>query len=233
MRESVQFHDIKPVQFPSTHQSVVHRAVEGDESARRALAEVYYEPLRFAFYALGVPAERATEATHAVMERILEPGFWTARKTRFAGLKLRGYLMGVVKNVDRELLRKERRLQYVPDEVFAVVPGPADDVDVMLDAAWGTGVFQQILRNLESEHPLRYRVFLMINVRNLSYAQIQEELAFDPHKIDNENRAAKRYVRDQALVAVAGSCEPGELAQEFGYFISVLPDWVGQVMAGR
>lgn len=205
--------------FPQTYWTVIQRAVAHGRSAFNRIAHDYREPVQAYLRASGFSPEDAEDLAQDVLLIVCDGEFLKqadARKGRFRTL-----LVLVAKNVMNDEWRrryaKKRRGKHVPLDGSTVVQimdtsGPPDEA---FEREWWAWILKCALERLHAEQPERHRLLHLNKTLEKSQAEIAQELATTPMRVQNELRAAKARLREILSELVREYCSsPGEFEEE-------------------
>lgn len=106
--------------------SLVSRAASGDEAAFTSLVAAYHaDMLRLAGVITGDP-ELARDAAQTAWQRA-----WTGLRRLRDHRRIRPWLLSVAANEARQIVRRRRPTQDIPDYVVAALADPAQHVDTL------------------------------------------------------------------------------------------------------
>jgi RNA polymerase sigma-70 factor (ECF subfamily) len=148
-------------EFPSTRWTLIISSREGEESRRKALAELlesYWKPLYFYARRKGLDVEAAKDAIQAFFAHLLEREFLDRldpAKGRFRSY-LRGALDNFLVNLHEARTAQKRgggaRTVSLDFELAeSELPGATEDAAQAYDREWALGVMERALRGLERE----------------------------------------------------------------------------------
>jgi RNA polymerase sigma-70 factor, ECF subfamily len=181
---------------PDSDRGLVRRAASGDLDAftelfRRHQHVVY----RFARAMTGCPTAAEDIAQEAFVAVFRDLARYDGDRATFTT-----YLYGIVRNLSRERIRKERR--FFPLEVLAPSSAQAAYVDDPADALEGTQLATAVRRALQ-KLPARYReLILLCDLHGLSYAEAAEVTRISQSAVRSRLHRGRQLLR-QRLARVA------------------------------
>ncbi len=194
----------RAIYFKTTRNSLILRAVDGNNQALNELAELYRPPILNFIRQHGFGDEDAEDLVQNTLMRLLSPLF-LKQKLDFSKGKFRSFLLGMAKNIMREEWKRRGRAKFASMEDLEESLS-APEAEKNFDRDWCHQLFSLAMEALRKDDETAHRVLLM-RLEGRPYTDITAATGLKQTDIANRIRKAKmllaaeveRRVGDYAL----------------------------------
>lgn len=176
------------IYFKTTRNSLILRAVDGNNQALNELAALYRPPIMNFIRQHGFGDEDAEDLVQNTLMRLLSPLF-LKQKLDFSKGKFRSFLLGMAKNIMREEWKRRGRAKFASmEDLEGSLSAP--EAEQNFDRDWCHQLFSLAMDALRQDDKTAHQV-LLLRLEGKPYTEIEAATGLKQTDIANRIRKAK------------------------------------------